>query len=170
MWKTISRSSKFPFLRPSPLVRVLRVIVESAMLQLVVEVLLLIFQSLGLPIGYVFLYTLVPIIVRCSLLLPVPMWTHLLAFLSVSLTLVFPQAITFNSLTLYLKLWTLKDSLGPVPFPDPQLGIRSSGIEDISIQPIRISVDVYPCHRPQSDRERLGGAPSDLDVGRGHGK
>ncbi|KAK1233512.1 hypothetical protein PQX77_003323 [Marasmius sp. AFHP31] len=122
VWSTKRTSSKYS-LFPSRLDAVLRIILESAMLQLITELLLLIFHVLWMAETFIFLQILVPII-----------------------------AITFNTMTLRMKLNILKDSLGSLPsFRTSRLGIHSSVVErDLPMQPIQISVDIRS-HRAGHD-------------------
>ncbi|KAJ8090717.1 hypothetical protein PM082_018283 [Marasmius tenuissimus] len=132
VWSTKRTSSKYS-LFPSRLDAVLRIILESAMLQLITEPLLLIFHFLWMAETFIFLQILVPVI-----------------------------AITFNTMTLRMKLNIFKDSLGPLPsYRTSRLGIHSSVVErSPPMQPIQIAVDIRP-HR--------GGHDSNLEVPFGSG-
>ncbi|KAJ8076002.1 hypothetical protein PM082_021984 [Marasmius tenuissimus] len=85
IWRTKLNSSKYP-LFPTRLDNVLRFVLESAMLQLIPEILFMILQSFNLDVTYIFLATLVPLI-----------------------------AIAFNTMTLRMKLHILRDHLSPPP-------------------------------------------------------
>ncbi|KAL0057469.1 hypothetical protein AAF712_015886 [Marasmius tenuissimus] len=139
VWKTRYTSSKYRQ-STSRLDPILRILVESTMLQLIPEILLLIFLCLEMSAAFIFLQALAPII-----------------------------AITFNTLTLRIKLYNLKDSIGFVPCPDgrtSRLGTHVLAIEnDRNAQSIQISVGIH--HNQRSHEQE---ALENLDAGQHHGK
>ncbi|KAJ8096084.1 hypothetical protein PM082_022657 [Marasmius tenuissimus] len=134
IWSTKHNSSKYS-LFPSRLDAVLRIVLESAMLQLIPEILLLIFQCFELNVTYVLLQLLVPLI-----------------------------AVTFNTMTLRMKIHVLKDSLCPHPsYSTSRLGANSSGTErSFPMQPIRIPVDIHS-RRSHHDLNLEAPVASNLD-------
>ncbi|KAF4588657.1 hypothetical protein EYR40_010210 [Pleurotus pulmonarius] len=123
IWRTSARSAQYK--TGSYLLPVARILIESAALQLVVEILLLALYSRAVNAQYILLELVTPTVVRLSLLSG-----H-------ATGLMYAQGITFNAITIRIKLRAISNSANSTAFS------RSDPVQTIGSMPMkRIKVDI----------------------------